>query len=44
MRKAEMTRKTAETTVECQLNLDGTGENSIAKAARGVVSGTRVTV
>ena len=30
MRKAEITRKTAETNVECQLNLDGTGKNEIS--------------
>ena len=30
MRKAELTRKTAETRVQCTLNLDGTGENTIA--------------
>ncbi len=30
MRKAEIIRKTAETSVKCTLDLDGTGENTIA--------------
>lgn len=30
MRKAERTRRTAETVISCSINLDGTGENNIA--------------